>query len=64
MFSGSRARGTNQVRHKFGDQGGIIIAVNDEEAVDFVNYLADLSKTWYAYSPPPYLLLLTYVTGW
>jgi hypothetical protein len=40
-------------RYEFGDQGGIIVAVNDEETVDFISYSTDLSKTWYVYTPPP-----------
>ena len=40
-------------KYEFGDQGGIIVAVNDEETVDFVSYSTDLGKTWYAYSPHP-----------
>jgi hypothetical protein len=31
---------------------------------DSVSYLTDVGKTWYTYSPPPYLLLLTHATGW
>ncbi len=31
-------------KYEFGDQGGIIIAVNDEETVDFVSYSTDLGK--------------------
>ncbi|KAF8489994.1 Oligoxyloglucan reducing end-specific cellobiohydrolase [Russula emetica] len=33
-------------KYEFGDQGGIIVAVNDEEIVDFVSYSTDLGKTW------------------
>ncbi|KAH8981343.1 Oligoxyloglucan reducing end-specific cellobiohydrolase [Lactarius akahatsu] len=33
-------------KYEFGDQGGIIVAVNDEETVDFVIYSTDLGKTW------------------
>jgi len=33
-------------KYEFGDQGGIIVAVNDEETVDFVSYSTDLGKTW------------------
>jgi hypothetical protein len=33
-------------KYEFGDQGGIILAVNDEETVDFVSYSTDLGKTW------------------
>jgi hypothetical protein len=42
-------------KYEFGDQGGIIVAVNDEETVDFVRYSTDLGKTWYVYTPPIYL---------
>jgi hypothetical protein len=35
-------------KYEFGDQGGIIIAVNNEDSVDFVSYSTDLGKTWYA----------------
>jgi hypothetical protein len=48
--------------YEFGDQGSIIVAANDEETVDFVSYLTDLSKTWYMYSLP-LTLLLTHATG-
>jgi Sortilin, neurotensin receptor 3,/Sortilin, neurotensin receptor 3, C-terminal len=41
-------------KYEFGDQGGIIVAVNDEEIVDFVSYSTDLGNTWYACSPPLY----------
>jgi hypothetical protein len=34
-------------KYEFGDQGGIIVAVNDEEMVDFVSYSTDLGRTWY-----------------
>ena len=34
-------------KYEFGDQGGIIVAVNDEETVDFVSYSTDLGRTWY-----------------
>ncbi|KAH8982691.1 Oligoxyloglucan reducing end-specific cellobiohydrolase [Lactarius akahatsu] len=33
-------------KYEFGDQGGTIVAVNDEETVDFVSYSTDLGKTW------------------
>jgi hypothetical protein len=41
-------------KYEVGDRGGIIVAVNDEETVDFVSYLTDLGigKTRYVYSPP------------
>lgn len=43
-------------KYEFGDQGGIIVAVNDEETVDFVSYSTDLGKTWYVFTsyPLPY----------
>ncbi|KAI0262354.1 Oligoxyloglucan reducing end-specific cellobiohydrolase [Gloeopeniophorella convolvens] len=33
-------------KYEFGDQGSIIVAVNDEEVVDAVSYSTDLGKTW------------------
>ncbi|KAI0248766.1 Oligoxyloglucan reducing end-specific cellobiohydrolase [Lactifluus subvellereus] len=33
-------------KYEFGDQGSIIVAVNDEEMVDSVSYSTDLGKTW------------------
>ncbi|KAF8264511.1 Oligoxyloglucan reducing end-specific cellobiohydrolase [Lactarius quietus] len=33
-------------KYEFGDQGGIIVAVNDEGMVDFVSYSTDLGRTW------------------
>jgi hypothetical protein len=32
--------------YEFGDQGNIIVAVNDKDPVDFESYLTDLGKTW------------------
>ena len=47
-------------KYEIGDQGGIIVAVNDEEIVDSVSFSTNLGKTWYAYSyPRP----LTHTTG-
>jgi hypothetical protein len=42
-------------KYEFGDQGGIIIAVNDEETVNVVSYSTDLGKTWWVstFSPFP-----------
>ncbi len=40
-------------KYEFGDKGGIIVAINDEETVDFVSYSTDLGETWYAYIPIP-----------
>ena len=34
-------------KYEFGDQGGIILAVNDEEMVSSVSYSTDLGRTWY-----------------
>ena len=34
-------------KYEFGDQGGIILAVNDEETVGSVSYSTDLGRTWY-----------------
>jgi hypothetical protein len=33
-------------KYEFGDQDGIIVAVNDERIVDFVSYSTDLGMTW------------------
>jgi Sortilin, neurotensin receptor 3, len=49
-------------KYKFGDQGRIIVAANDEGSVDFVSYSTDLGKTWYVYSLP-LTLPLTHATG-
>ena len=50
-------------KYEFGDQGGIIVAVNDEDPVDFVSYSTDLGKTWYVLHPllPP--SPITHATG-
>jgi len=34
-------------KYEFGDQGSIMVVVNDEEGVDTVRYSLDLGKTWY-----------------
>jgi hypothetical protein len=39
-------------KYEFGDQGGIIVAVNDEETVNIVSYSTGLGKTWCACSSP------------
>lgn len=33
-------------KYEFGDQGSILVTVNDEEGVDYVNYSTDFGKTW------------------
>lgn len=33
--------------YEFGDQGGILVVVNDEDGTDKVRYSLDLGKTWY-----------------
>lgn len=33
-------------KYEFGDQGSILVTVNDEEGVDSVNYSTDFGKTW------------------
>lgn len=33
--------------YEFGDSGSIILAVNDEEMTDTVNYSTDFGYTWY-----------------
>ena len=50
-------------KYEFGDQGGIIVAVNDEETVDFVRYSTDLGNTWYVYTPPFNSLKIIHATG-
>ena len=34
-------------KYEFGDQGSIMVAVDDEEATDTVKYSLDLGKSWY-----------------
>lgn len=34
-------------KYEFGDQGSILVVVNDEEGVDKIRYSLDLGKTWY-----------------
>jgi hypothetical protein len=34
-------------KYEFGDQGSILVIVNDEEGTDVVRYSMDLGKTWY-----------------
>jgi hypothetical protein len=33
-------------KYEFGDQGSVLVVVNDEEGVDTVWYSIDLGKTW------------------
>lgn len=33
-------------KYEFGDQGSILVAVNDEEPTDFVSYSRNAGKTW------------------
>ena len=33
-------------KYEFGDQGSILVAVNDEEQTDFVSYSRNAGKTW------------------
>jgi Sortilin, neurotensin receptor 3, len=33
-------------KYEFSDQGSIIVTINDEEMVNYVSYLTNLSKTW------------------
>jgi hypothetical protein len=42
-------------KYEFGDQGGIIVAVNDERTVDYVSYSTNLGMTWYVNTPPLHL---------
>ncbi len=50
-------------KYEFGDKGGIIIAVSDEETVNFVSCSIDPGRTWYAYTPIPYPLSIIHATG-
>jgi hypothetical protein len=34
-------------KYGFGDQGGILVVINDEDRTDIVRYSLDLGKTWY-----------------
>ncbi|RPD60705.1 Oligoxyloglucan reducing end-specific cellobiohydrolase [Lentinus tigrinus ALCF2SS1-6] len=36
-------------KYEFGDQGSILVTVNDEEGVDTVSYSTDYGKTWQTY---------------
>ncbi|KAL7415743.1 hypothetical protein BDY24DRAFT_337902 [Mrakia frigida] len=37
-------------KYEFGDQGSILVAVNDEEPTDFVSYSRNAGKTWLKYN--------------
>jgi Sortilin, neurotensin receptor 3, len=43
-------------KYEFGDQGGIIVTVNDEKPVDYVNYSTDLGRTWCVHTAPSFSL--------
>jgi hypothetical protein len=34
-------------KYEFGDQGSILVAINDEEGIDTVNYSTDFGETWF-----------------
>jgi hypothetical protein len=36
--------------YEFGDQGSILVIINDEEGVDTVRYSTNLGKDWYVQS--------------
>ncbi|RDB27786.1 Vacuolar protein sorting/targeting protein 10 [Hypsizygus marmoreus] len=40
---------TDAHKYEFGDQGSILVVVNDEEGVDTVRYSLDLGNTWQSY---------------
>jgi hypothetical protein len=42
---------TDAHKYEFGDQGSILVVVNDEEITDAVGYSLDLGKSWYAFQP-------------
>ena len=37
-------------KYEFGDQGSVLVVVNDEDGVNQISYSTDFGKTWYAYS--------------
>jgi hypothetical protein len=39
-------------KYEFGDQGSVLVVVNDEEGVDFVSYSIDYGKNWYVVLRP------------
>lgn len=46
-------------KYEFGDQGSILVVINDEDKTDTVEYSLDLGKTWCVF-PFVVLLLLFY----
>ena len=34
-------------KYEFGDQGSLLVVVNDEDGVDSIRYSTDFGKTWY-----------------
>lgn len=34
-------------KYEVGDQGGVIVVVDDEESVDYVEYSTDYGSTWF-----------------
>ncbi|KAF8887404.1 Oligoxyloglucan reducing end-specific cellobiohydrolase [Infundibulicybe gibba] len=36
-------------KYEFGDQGSILVVINDEDSVDTIRYSLDLGKTWQSY---------------
>lgn len=40
-------------KYEFGDQGSILVVINDEEFTDTVRYSTDLGRTWCVPSTPP-----------
>lgn len=39
------------MKYEFGDQGSILVMVNDEDGVDEVRYSTNVGRTWYVSSP-------------
>lgn len=39
-------------KYEFGDQGSILVVVNDEDGTDKVRYSLDLGKTWCVHALP------------
>ena len=38
-------------KYEFGDQGSILVVVNDEDETDTTQYSLDLAKTWWVLPP-------------
>ena len=45
-------------KYEFGDQGSIIVAINDEDRIDTLAYTTNMGKDWYVFDRLCVLLLL------